>query len=164
MTGAAGAQTLTTLTGTELLVVDNGGAVITQAALTTIQAMVVSGRQAILKTNSTAVSANLTAGNIADGSAFVALSLTGNPAGAANITLPTVNTLVAQFANPLAGQSYVVRIINSANSNTWTVLTNTGWTLSGTMTIATGTWRDFIVSFTSLTAATFTNVGGGTVI
>lgn len=108
-----------------------------------------------------AVSFTATAAQIGGGAAFNELDLTGNPAGAANVTLPTVAALVAALPNPVAGTSYLLRIKNSANSGTWTVVTNTGWTLNGTVTIATGTWRDFVVTLTSLTAATLQNAGGG---
>ena len=49
------------------------------------------------------------------------------------------------------------------SSGVFTLTTNTGWTLNGTMTIAVGAWREFIVKLTSLTAATLQNVGGGTI-
>jgi len=163
MTGAAGAQTLTTLTGNELIVVDNGGAVITQAAASTMAGLVGATRQSILNTNTIAVAGTLTAANITGASDFVALSLTGNPAGSAAITLPTVAATVAALPNPLAGQSYVLRVINTGNSGTWTVTTNTGWTLTGTMTVATATWRDFNLALTTTSAAVLTNVGAGTI-
>ncbi len=164
MTGAAGAQTLTTLTGTEMIQVDNGGAVNTQAAATTLAALVAAQRQSIVNTNTIATAGTLTAANITGASEFVTLRLTGNPAGAAAITLPTVAATVAALPNPLAGQSYMLRISNAANSDTWTVTTATGWTLTGTMTIATGTWRDFNLALTSTSAAVLTNAGGGSVV
>jgi hypothetical protein len=102
-----------------------------------------------------------TGAQISGGSAFVELDLTGNPAGAANLQLPTVANLVAAIPGVAAGDSYTLRVKNSANSNTWTVTTATGWTLNGTMSIATGTWRDFVLTFTSLAAATLQNAGGG---
>jgi hypothetical protein len=71
-----------------------------------------------------------------------------------------VAAVSAQIAEAV-GSSWVLRIKNSAGAGTWTVVTNTGWTLTGTMTIATGTYRDFIVTFTSLTTATLQNIGGG---
>jgi hypothetical protein len=60
------------------------------------------------------------------------------------------------------GTSWQVRILNQAGTQTWTVTTNTGWTLTGTMTIATATWRDFIIQITAAGAATITSVGAGT--
>jgi hypothetical protein len=42
------------------------------------------------------------------------------------------------------------------------VTTNTGWTLSGTMTIAANTWREFVVTLNTLTTATLQSVATGT--
>jgi hypothetical protein len=123
---------------------------------------VVSDSSAKYNASNSAVSFTATGAQVSGGSAFVELDLTGNPAGAANVTLPTVAALVAAITGVAAGDSYLLRIKNSANSNTWTVVTNTGWTLNGTMTIATTVWRDFILTFTSLSAATLQNAGGAT--
>ena len=111
--------------------------------------------------SSSAIAFTATAAQISGGSAFVELDLTGNPAAGAALTLPTVASLIAALPNPIAGDSYVLRVKNSANSGTWTVTTNTGWTLTGTMTVATGTWRDFVLTLSSLAAATLQNAGGG---
>lgn len=163
-TRGAGSLTLTTLAGTELVQVDNGGAVNTQTATATLAALVGATKQSVVNTSTLATAGTLTAANVTGASDFVALRLTGNPAGAAALTLPTVAAVVAALPNPLAAQSYVLRIVNGANSDTWTVTTATGWTLTGTMTIATGTWRDFNLSLTSTSAAVLTNAGGGNVI
>jgi hypothetical protein len=117
---------------------------------------------AAYNTNNSAVSFTATAANLSGSSADVVLDLTGNPAGAANVTLPTVAALQAALHGAAPNSTYWLRIKNSANTGTWTVVTNTGWTLTGTMTIATTTYRDFIVTFTSLTTAVLQNVGGGT--
>ena len=94
------------------------------------------------------------------------LNLTGTLAGAANATLPTVATLLQQLPQAQVGSTYKLRIINSSSGAfAWTVVTNTGWgTLNGTMTIAQNTWRDFIVTITSVGSATATlqAVGTGT--
>ena len=64
---------------------------------------------------------------------------------------------------PKIGSTYRLRVINRSSGNfAWTMTTNTGWTLTGTMTIAQNTWRDFVVTLTSLTAATLQAVGVGT--
>jgi hypothetical protein len=80
-----------------------------------------------------------------------------------SLTLPTVAALLAAFPALQAGSSYTLRLINS-NSGTATVVTNTGWTTSGTLTAATNTTRDFLVSITSvsLATATITSIGTGT--
>jgi hypothetical protein len=104
-----------------------------------------------------------TAAEVSGGSASVDLALTGTLAGAANITLPTVASLVTQLGSVWVGQAYRFRIINeSSGAYAWTVVTNTGWTLTGTMTVAQNTWREFVVTFTSLTAATLQSVAVGT--
>lgn len=118
--------------------------------------------------NSTVGSTTLTAANVAGGTnttvpTEVDLNLTGTQTGAATATLPTVAALVAAIPNAIAGQTYKLRVINSSSgAYTWTIGTNTGWTLNGTMTVAQNTWRDFVVTFTSLSAATLQSVGTGT--
>lgn len=91
------------------------------------------------------------------------VNLTGALGGAANLTLPTVAALVAAAPGIVVGQSFKLRIINSSSGAfAWTVVTATGWTLSGTMTLAQNTWRDFIVTVQSASAATIQAVGTGT--
>jgi hypothetical protein len=104
-----------------------------------------------------------TAAQVSGGDALVVLNLTGTLAAGQNITLPTVASLLAVIQP--AAQAYTLRIINSSGANfAWTVVTNTGWTLNGTMTIAQNTTRDFIVNVTSASAATATlqSIGTGT--
>lgn len=114
---------------------------------------------------SNAAAFTATAAELSGGSSFVVLDLTGNPAGAANMQLPTVAALFAAIPNAQPGDSYMLRIKNSASSGIWTVTTNTGWTLNGTMTIgATPNWRDFVVTLVSATAATLQDAGGGNVV
>lgn len=97
------------------------------------------------------------------GAANVVLDLTGTLGGGAAITLPLVTDLVAALPNAAAGMSYLLRVINDSSANfAWTVTTNTGWTLAGTMTVAQATFRDFVVTLTSLTTATLQQVGTGT--
>jgi hypothetical protein len=117
-------------------------------------------------TNAAVASASLTGANISSGTPGfidVTLNLTGTLTGAANATLPTVANTAAAILNPSSTQQWRLRIINSSSgAYTWTVLTNTGWTLNGTMTIAQNTWRDFYVTFQSLTTATLQSIGTGT--
>lgn len=115
-------------------------------------------------TNTATAGTTLTAANITGGAADVVLNLTGTLLGAANAQLPTVASLQAALHGASPGSSYWLRIMNtSAGAFAWTVTTNTGWTLGGTMSVAQNAYRDFIVTFTSLTAATLQAVGGGTV-
>lgn len=85
--------------------------------------------------------------------------------GAAAITLPTVATLLATLtpAQAQIGSTITLRIMN-ASTFTATLTTNTGWTLTGVMTIPTETFRDFIVQISSVASATATvqDVGAGT--
>lgn len=97
------------------------------------------------------------------------LALTGTLAAGANIQLPTVATAAAAVpGGETVGGSIILRIINRSSANfAWTVTTNTGWTLTGTMTIAQNTWRDFIATVTGVTngaasTATLQAVGTGT--
>lgn len=80
-----------------------------------------------------------------------------------SLTLPLVtaiNTALPSFST--TNLSYVLRIIN-ANSGTATVVTNTGWTTSGTLTLATNTWREFLIVRTAATTLSITSVGAGAI-
>lgn len=76
-----------------------------------------------------------------------------------SLTLPLAADLAAAIPNMAINDTFVLRIINT-NSGTATIVTNTGWTLTGTLTLATNTTRDFLVTKTG--AATFTAVSIGT--
>lgn len=113
-------------------------------------------------TNTATSGATLTAANIS-GAFDVTLNLTGTLGGDANAQLPTVAALATALGGSVAGASYKLRVINSSSANhVWTITTNTGWTLNGTMTLAQNTFRDFYVTFTSATAASLQQIGTGT--
>jgi hypothetical protein len=98
--------------------------------------------------------------------AVVVLDLTGTLGAGAAATLPTVAALVAAFNLSLSGSfSYLLRVLHSGTGAfDWTVTTNTGWTLTGTMTVAQGTTRDLLVTVdTDTMTATAVSVGTGTV-
>lgn len=119
--------------------------------------------EVVYNTNSATSGTTLTGANISGAFNEVTLDLTGTLGGGANAQLPTVANLVAAIPNAVAGQSYKLRIINSSSGAfTWTVTTNTGWTLNGTMTIAQNTWRDFYLTLTTTSAAVLRAVGTGT--
>ena len=83
--------------------------------------------------------------------------------GDANAQLPIVANLLAAIPNPIVGYSYRLRVINSSSANhTWTITTNTGWTLNGTMTIGQNTSRDFYVTLATSSTATLRSIGTGT--
>lgn len=111
-------------------------------------------------TNTT--NAVLTGPNITPGTNMVVVNMTGTLGSGQTLTLPTVALTVAAMHMPTVGKVYVLRVINSgAGAFAWTVTTSTGWTLTagGTMTVAQGAWKDFLVVFQSLSAATLQNIG-----
>lgn len=77
-----------------------------------------------------------------------------------SLTLPLGADMDTALPDMRVGQSYVLRVINT-NSGTATIVTNTGWTLTGTLTIATNTWRDFIITKTGTGTYTGKQVGTG---
>lgn len=79
-----------------------------------------------------------------------------------SLTMPLATAIIAgEGANFTTGSSYVLRVIN-ANSGTATIVTNTGITTSGTLTLATGTWREFLITAATATTVTMTSIGTGT--
>lgn len=118
------------------------------------------------QTQYTAVSGNTPAtltGAQEAGSPDVTINMTAALGGAGTLNSATAAQIVAATPNAYAGYTYRLRIINSSSGNfAWTLTTATGITLSGTMTIAQNTFRDFYVTLTSLTAVTIQSVGTGT--
>ena len=102
------------------------------------------------------------------GAEATVLELTGTIGAGQALTLPTVATLLATLTpqQAVVGSTIVLRIGRGATGAfNWTVTTNTGWTLAGTQTIAQSTFRDFIMTITSVGAsptATCTQMGTGT--
>jgi len=78
-----------------------------------------------------------------------------------SLTLPLGADMDTALPDMRTGQAYTLRIINT-NSPTATIVTNTGWTLTGTLTIATNTWRDFVITRTGTSTYTGKQVGTGT--
>ena len=117
----------------------------------------------VYNTDSQTSSIVLTAADVTGAPVEVVLGLTGAITTAQNAQMPTVAALVAAIPNAVVGQTYKLRVINvgGTSSGAFTITTNTGWTLTGTMSIAINTWRDFIVTLNSLTAATLQDVGAG---
>lgn len=160
------------LNGLEMINANGGRA--NRGIISTQQiANLANGNGSAYNTSAITASGTLTAANISGGSAQTVLAFTGTFTAAGAITLPAASSLaLALGGNVVAGQSYRLRIINTATSQTLTVTTATGWTLAGTMTIATATWRDFLVTFTTLpntetgavSACTLQNIGGGTIV
>lgn len=102
--------------------------------------------------NQTAAEGDITGAN------YNCLTLTANGANA--YTLRTAEQTLDDIPNGRPGQAFMVRIANKGN-NTVTVTQANGWTLTGTMTIATNTYRDFVMTFNSQNTATLQSVGNG---
>ena len=112
----------------------------------------------VVATYSTAGAITMTAADLIGG---IILRNT-NGAGRADL-VPTVASLFTAVGEPkgdISGLSFEFVIRNTAGAaETITVTTNTGWTLSGTMTIAQNNSKRFKVVFTSPTAATLYSLG-----
>lgn len=100
----------------------------------------------------------LAAGNIT-GAQFVTLMSTNALPGAQ--ATRTATQMVADVANVLTNDTYLLRIINTG-AGTLTLTAGSGVTLNGTMTVLVNTWRDFAVTLTSATTMTFQTIGTGT--
>ncbi|SRR5260221_5296135 len=81
--------------------------------------------------------------------------------GATALTTRTAAQMIADQPNTPVGSSYLLRVYNT-NAGTLTLTGGTGVTISGTATIATVTWRDYMVTFNSATTLTMQNIGSGT--
>lgn len=112
---------------------------------------------ALVGTPDNGTTQTLTAAMIAGGN-FTSHVTTGGTTP--SLTLPLGSAMDTALPSMATGQSYILRIIND-NSGTATVVTNTGWTLTGTLTLATVTWRDFIVTRTGTTTYTGVSIGTG---
>lgn len=107
-------------------------------------------------TNATVATANMVARN-------AILNMTGTLGSGQTLTLPTVAQLVALIPEWVVGMSIRFRVINSGGGAfAWTLTTAATWTMTGTMTVAQNTWRDFLVTFQSATTGTVQQVGTGT--
>lgn len=78
-----------------------------------------------------------------------------------SLTMPTAAAIIANITGFAVGDAYVLRIVNT-NSGTATIVTNTGITTTGTLTLATQTWREFVITQTSAGALSMVSIGTGT--
>ena len=86
-----------------------------------------------------------------------------NGAGRSDV-FPTAADLLAAVPGAVVGTSFIVTIRNTADAaETITMTTNTGLTLSGTMTIAQNAQKDFLVNFTDVTTTAVTIYSMGSV-
>lgn len=100
----------------------------------------------------------LTSGMVSGGNITYHVSAGGTTP---SLTLPLATAIDTALPAMQAGQSYILRIINT-NSGTATIVTNTGWITNGTLTLATSTWRDFVIVKSDTASYTITSVGTGT--
>lgn len=113
--------------------------------------------------SSTASPTSLVEADIFGGSAEHTLSMTGAITVASNAQLPTATAMYAAMSNPVVGQTWKLRIMNSGGvgAGIWTVInaTDSSWTVNGTASILAKEWKDFYVTLTSPTTATIQTVG-----
>jgi hypothetical protein len=156
-----GAVQIVTPTGAERIFVDDGGS--GNVWLNGNQLLALGTASAkVYNTSALAAGGTLTAAQITGGTDTVFLDMTGAFGGAANIQLPTVASVVAALsAQQGVGSTWILRVINPSGQ-TLTITTNTGWTLgaNGSYALLTETFRDFLITITSATTATFQDVGG----
>lgn len=79
--------------------------------------------------------------------------------GATALTTRTAAQMITQ-AGLAVGQSYILRVYNT-NAGTLTLTGGTNVTITGTATIATAVFRDYVVTVTGAAAITFQNIGSG---
>lgn len=125
----------------------------------------------VYNTSAATSSTTLSARSIIGGPNVI-LGMTGSLAGNSNLQLPTMFDLLQLRPNPNfgvagfsinVGTTYRLRVVNFSSANTWTMTTNTSWTLSGSMVINPQTWRDFLVIWVSPVLVTLQEIAGGNV-
>lgn len=80
--------------------------------------------------------------------------------GATALTTRTAAQMIADQPNTPVGSSYYLRVYNT-NAGTLTITGGTGVTITGTATIATAIFRDYMVTFNTATTLTMQNIGSG---
>lgn len=117
-------------------------------------------------TLASAVAMTLTAAQL---SQLGMINITGAQGGAITATTDTAAAILAAMSPNFIGlplnSTYAspVRIMNNGTGQVITVVGGTGVTISGTATIASGSWREFMMIPTAAGAITMLNVGGGTI-
>lgn len=113
--------------------------------------------EAKFSTNTTTTT--FAAGQLTGANYVVYTNTQGTPG---SIATRTATQMFGDDSQARVNRSYVLRIINGQGTGVLTVTAGSGVTLTGTATIATNSYRDFIVTYTSATALTMQNIGGGT--
>lgn len=78
-----------------------------------------------------------------------------------SIQTRTAAQMFADDPTARVGNSYFLRVTNGQGTGTLTITAGSNVTLTGTMTVAVNTMRDFIVTYTSATALVIQNIGTG---
>lgn len=132
---------------------------LTAVTLTHIETELVDGITPAQFTTAALAAGTLAAGAIT-GAAFVVLQNTGAIPGAQ--TVRTAAQMLADFNQARVGMSYMLRIVNTgAGTLTLTADGGATVTITGTATVATNTFRDYLVTFNTATTATIQSVGSG---
>lgn len=79
-----------------------------------------------------------------------------------SIATRTATQMFSDDPNARVGGTYILRVKNGQGTGTLTITAGGGVTLTGTMTVAINTYRDFLVTYTSATALTIQSIGTGT--
>lgn len=95
------------------------------------------------------------------GAAMVIFRMTGGTTPSA-AGVPTAAALAALCTNLAVGDSWVFRLINNGSGTVPAFSAETGFTFTGTMTVATNTWRDFQITRTGAETFTVQSIGTGT--
>ena len=162
---STGQQILTSLAGTELISVDNGGALVSAIP---VSLLYTAFPFAISNTVASAATLTLTAANVTGAVSIVYLTITGSTA-VTTFTTPTAAQIQAALQSETINTGWVLRIINVSGSTTSALTGGTGVTVSsassGVLTIANNAWRDFVVDVTNVAtpAVSFISVATGTV-
>lgn len=158
-----------TLTGTEVLEVlgqqPNGQPAATTFLASTqdIANLATAGGSPFAKYTTGTTTGTFLAGQITGaGVDYVVYANTNTAPGTINTR--TAAQMVADLGNATLNQTYILRIVNAQGTGTLTVGAGTNVTLSGTMTLAANTTRDFIVTVTSVATPAITIQSIGTAV
>lgn len=111
-------------------------------------------------------SINVTTGTLAAGNASGAqityLASTNATPGSQAMRTPA--QILADTPGLTVGQSYTLRVLNTG-AGTFTLATDSGsgFTMTGTMTVAQNVWTDFVVTLSTGSTGIVQNVGKGTI-
>lgn len=103
-------------------------------------------------------SGTFAAGQLTGADITVFTSTTSTPG---TLTSRTAAQMYADTPSAFPNQKYLLRVFHTG-SGTLTVGAGSNVTITGTATISTATWRDFMVTFNTASTATLQNIGSGT--